>query len=316
LAGPGQGAAASPWDGERLTPKRVVVETVFGCNARCSFCIIDQPTSRRKGIMPMDLFARIVDSLQPYKDDIEMFDLFGLGEPLVDPQLFERIRCVRSKGFSGLAISTNAHLLSPQRQKALLESGIDTVLFSIDGIRKETHEALRRRIDFDRVVRNCIETIERRDAGGYRTRFVIRFIRQPANRHEWGAFREFWNPILSKEKGDLLAYYDVHDWSGQAVNEEDVEGSKRNIYASKRWPCHHLFEKLVILANGEVALCFEDILDARFGFGNVMEQDPVDLFNCSKFNEIRRLHLQGRRCEVDLCAGCSVLEHEQTRGFG
>ena len=52
LAGREQGAAAFPWDGERLTPKRVVLETVFGCNARCRFCIIDQPTSRRKLVRP------------------------------------------------------------------------------------------------------------------------------------------------------------------------------------------------------------------------------------------------------------------------
>lgn len=304
------------WNGERLIPRRVVIETVFGCNARCGMCVIDHPTDRAKSIMPMALYRSILERLAPYRDRIEMVDLFGLGEPLLDPLLFERVVLARSMGFRRLAFATNGHLLTPERQKALLESGIDTVIFSLDGITKQTIEEIRPRVSFDRVMEYCPQIVRRRDEGGYRTRFVVRFTRQQANAAEWQPFRDYWRSVLSEERGDLVYCYNVHSWSGQ-VGDVSVEGldSDRDPEI-ERMACHHAFEKLVILANGAVALCFEDILEAQFKFGNVTTEDPIDVFNSPGFNKIRRLHLAGKKENLKICGQCRVLYNEPRREVG
>src|SRR5262245_48270181 len=113
----------------KLIPSRVQFETFYGCNARCTMCAISKPATRPIGEMTMEMFRSIVDSLTPYKDHFEKVDLFALGEPLLDRHLFERIAYLKEKGFKGLAISTNAHLLYPDKQRQLLESGIDTIIF-------------------------------------------------------------------------------------------------------------------------------------------------------------------------------------------
>jgi MoaA/NifB/PqqE/SkfB family radical SAM enzyme len=71
-----------------IIPERIQLEIVFGCNASCSMCPVDLPTDRNKGVMSMDLFKDIVDEMNPYKNSIEKFDLWGLGEPLLDKGLF------------------------------------------------------------------------------------------------------------------------------------------------------------------------------------------------------------------------------------
>lgn len=306
------------WTGQRLIPKRVVIETVFGCNARCGMCIIGQETERPKGVMSMETFRSVIDRLAPYKDKVEMFDLFGLGEPLLDPLLFDRIRYVREKGFRRLSYATNCHLLTPERQQATLDSGIETVIFSIDGVRRETVETIRPRVAFDRVEAFTREIVERRNRGGYATRFVVRFTRQKANAEEWEPFRNYWNALLSKERGDVVYCYDVHGWSGQANLDLAVAGAAEapaDPLLEAR-ACHHAFEKLVILANGAVALCFEDILEAQFRFGNVADADPVDIFNSTRFNRIRKLHADGRRTNLKICRECKVLENEPRRIVG
>jgi len=301
------------WNGERIIPKRIVIETVFGCNARCSMCPIDQPTQREKGFMPMRDFCKVVDALIPYRDRVKMFDLFGLGEPLLDPFIFDRINYVKRKGFTGLSISTNAHLLSSDKQKKLLESGIETIIFSIDGVKKETHEAIRARTDFSRVVKNATDTIRLRDKMGSKTRFVVRFIHQPRNRDEWEPFHQFWSQALSKDKGDILNRYKMHNWSGKVMGKEEVLYGEKSDDAIKTMPCHHIFEKLVILADGSVGLCFEDILDAQFGFGNAIEEDPIEVFNSIRYNKIRRLHIEGKRFNLGICKECTVLNAELAR---
>ena len=153
--------------------------------------------------------------------------------------------------------------------------------------------------------------IEQRDAGGYGTRFVVRFVRQALNAHEWEDYRRFWLGVISPDKRDLLIRYDVHNWSDQVtgtVNDQDWRDPMIDVE-----PCHHIYEKLVILANGAVALCFEDILKAQFRFGNALEGDPIEIFNSARFNKIRKLHAEGKRCNLGICSGCMVLYNEPKR---
>lgn len=299
------------WDGERIIPTRIVIETIFGCNAACGMCVINHETSRTKGIMPMDKFTQLIDRLAPHRETVQLFDLFGLGEPVIDPHLADRVRYVKTAGFRNTAISTNAHLLTSEKASDLMEAGLDTVIFSIDGFSKEAHETVRFRTKYDRVVKNCIEMIRLRDAGGYKTRFVVRFVRQPLNTHEWEDYRKFWWGIISPEKRDLLIRYDMHNWSGQIKGDAGDEDWRDPAIDTD--PCHHIFEKLVVLANGAVALCFEDILDAQFRFGNAFEEDPVDIFNSARFNKLRKLHASGKRCNLNICSGCMVLYNEPKR---
>ncbi len=302
------GDSATPdWKGEKLIPSRIVVETVFGCNAKCSMCLIDHPTERAKGVMSIENFKSLVDALTPYRDHITKFDLFGLGEPLLDKYLIERIIYLKDRKFTGLALSTNAHLLNDAWQTGLLETGIETILFSIDGILKETHEAVRPRVNYDRILKNVIGMIEKRDSGNFNTRFIIRFVHQPSNTDQWDEYRAFWKSVISKAKGDLILRYDIHDWSGQVNAEHTMDTPP------KTKPCHHLFEKMVILANGKLALCFEDILEGKYGFGNAFEEDPIELFNSKGLNKLRKVHLAGKKGGHKMCGKCTVLETEANR---
>ena len=70
--------------------------------------------------MPEKMFENIIDSLEPYKQKIEKVDLFGLGEPLLDKFIFDRIKYVKKRGFRNVAISTNADLLDENKQDLLL----------------------------------------------------------------------------------------------------------------------------------------------------------------------------------------------------
>jgi sulfatase maturation enzyme AslB (radical SAM superfamily) len=282
---------------EFLVPKRVTIETIFGCNARCVMCPIDAPTERRKGVMPLDLFRGIIDSLVPYRDQLQMMDLFCLGEPLLDPHIFARIRYVKDKGFRNLGFSTNVDLLTEARQRQLLESGIDTVIFSIDGASKATHEGIRRRTDFDRVVAHATGAIRMRNEGGYATRFVVRFIRQEANAAEWPAYREFWAGVISPERGDFIAAYDAHNWGGQV-------GDGCGAVAGSMRPCQDIFDVLYILCDGTVPLCRQDWLHPNFNFGNVRDRPPLEIFNAARFHRVRGVHAAGRREQLPMCRTC------------
>jgi radical SAM protein with 4Fe4S-binding SPASM domain len=250
--------------------------------------------------------------MAPYAERIEKFDLFGLGEPLIDPQLFERIVYAKEKGFHDTGISTNAHLLRPENQRALLETGIDTIIFSIDGAKKETHEAIRLRTNFDVVVENCVSTIRMRDEGGYATRFVVRFIRQPSNYDEWDDFKRFWLSVISPDKRDFVTVFNMHTWGGKiATKGQILEGHLADPSIETMY-CHHL-NNMIVLADGSVPLCNEDWLDSTFRFGNVRDSSPIEVFNSPKFNRVRGVHRDGKKNMIPICSECTILHSEASR---
>ncbi len=294
----------------KLIPNRIQIETFYGCNARCTMCAISKPATRTIGAMPMEMFKSVVDSLIPYKAYFQKVDLFALGEPLLDVYLFDRIAYLKEKGFKGVAISTNAHVLYPNKQRQLLDSGIDTVIFSIDGAKKETHEAIRVRTKFEQVVGNCTNMIRARDEGNYSTRFVMRFIRQWSNRDEWEAFREFWEPRLSKSKNDLLIVYDVNGMGGEMYAKSEILSATDIDPEIERMPCHQIFDRLIVLADGSIPLCCEDTPRAEFNFGNVTGADPIELWNSTRFMKIREVHKKGLKNRIKVCADCTMLYSE------
>jgi sulfatase maturation enzyme AslB (radical SAM superfamily) len=287
-------------------PKRVSIETIYGCNASCIMCPIDIESARKKGVMPIETSQYVFEELAPYVHEIEKLDLFGLGEPLLDPHLMTRIRHAKSLGFRSIAISTNAELLTSAKQEGLLESGIDTVIFSIDGIQAETHESIRRKLHFKKVLENCESMIRRRDLGNHPTRFVLRFIRQTANLSEWPGFVDYWSNRLSAERNDLIIGYDAHSWSGAVTSKEaHLQDVARDPYL-EALSCWHVFDHLVVLADGTVPLCSEDWHMAKVNFGNVNRTSPVEIFNSSKFDRIRALHAAGTKTRIQLCSECTI----------
>ena len=294
-----------------IIPERIQLEVVFGCNARCSMCPVDLPTNRNKGVMSMDLFTDIVDEMNPYKNSIEKFDLWGLGEPLLDKGLFEKIAYAKSKGWHNLAIATNGDLLDENRQNNLLKSGLDTVIFSIDGCTKKIHEDIRKGVDFDRVVANASNIIVKRNQGDYDTRFVFRFIRQKVNKAEWDGFRDYWSGLISTDKNDIIICYDVHSWGGERTG-FGVE-TKKKLDVPTAMCCHHVFDRLIVLWDGTVALCCSDMHHAKYSLGNVRDASPIEIFNNEKMNRIRELHKTNRKDNIKICKKCSILYSESVQ---
>ncbi len=300
-----------------LIPKRITVETVFGCNLSCTMCDIDAPTERKKRAMPFELYAKyVIDPLVPYKDVIETIDLFGLGEPLIDRLLFKRIRYAKAQGFRNVGISTNADMMPPGKRYQLLESGIDNVIISIDGASKATHERIRRGSLFERTVGNTLALINERNQGNYPARIVLRFIRQEENWREWDAFKTFWALKINRSKNDIIACYDVHA-QGPVVGKSQALiqiGSSRTDEI-EREACPIISNIIHILADGTVTLCSQDWLHARYNFGNVKDKSPIELFNAPQFKEIRSLHSAGNKNQMAICSGCTIAYSEKTKQF-
>lgn len=299
---------------KQIIPTELSIETVFGCNAKCTMCFIDSPTARKKRVMKMDIYESIIDQMAPYVDNIEKFDLWCLGEPTIDPHLGKRIRYAKKKNFRNSAIATNGHSLNEDLQKELIESGIDTIIGSIDAFNAETHAKIRVGLDYEKVMNNFRNIVDLRNKMNSKTRFIFRFVLQKGNMDQYPDFLEYWSKILDADKRDDIYSYNEHNWGGYMGDKKIMLGERYNIEIEKK-PCHYIFESMCILADGTLALCPADFLEGQFNLGNVNDVSPMEAFNSLAYQKLRKTHLNEEKNEISLCDTCTILYSNANRSW-
>ena len=285
-----------------ITPCHVQVETVHGlCTGRCVMCSRSQWT-RKRGVMSNDMFARIMQGLRPHRDRIRYVSLHFCGEPLLDKGIADKVRIAKGMGFRGTGFATNCTELDELTAKAVLEAGLDTIICSIDGLTKQTHESIRVGINFEKVVANVKTFLRLRRQHG-RTRVMIRFIRQPANSDEWPDFQRYWAKELDPDIGDEVAAFDVHNWGGTTQNADS--GDPPPIPELDGRICDDVFRRMVVYSTGDVGLCCADH-NGFFKLGNVLESDCIEIYNNKTFRHYRQMMRAGRILDLQHCRACTI----------
>lgn len=174
--------AEPPSDREKVSgfprPTTLFLESVAACNLKCPGCDRDSIEGNRDGklVMDMDAYRRIIDPLSP---GLVYMEYHLGGENFMHKQWPEMIRYAKDKNPDLFILtSTNGHYFrNTEEREALVNSGIDCVIFSIDGATQESYEKYRVRGKLDTVLdamRGVLEARER--LGRERPLIVWRYI--------------------------------------------------------------------------------------------------------------------------------------------
>jgi len=125
-------------------PHALYLESVAACNLKCPGCDREAIEGNRDGQLVMDMgaYRKIIDALSP---DLRYMEYHLGGENFMHKQWPEMLRYAKHRN-PGLFIltSTNGHYIRNQEEcEALVTSGIDGVIFSIDGATQESYEKYR-----------------------------------------------------------------------------------------------------------------------------------------------------------------------------
>lgn len=274
-------------------PKYIMIEPVDICNARCIMCNAGKHMKKDGGnVMTMDLFENIVMQIQPYVEWIEMVTLVGRGESLLDKTLELKVKKLREIGIKRIQLSTNAALLNAGRTTGLFENGLNDLRVSIDSIRKDAFEKIRRGLVFEKVIENTEKAIQIRNERFPDVPIRIRAVELPENRDERDEWLKFWNQRLSG--------IDVAQFMPYSAKEAGEVDDITAVY-----PCISVFSTLVIRSLGQVNLCCADLL-GEVELGNFKEASIAEIWQGEKFRSIRKMHLKGKRNKIALCQGCEL----------
>jgi len=138
-----------------INPLMVVWNITNKCNLRCKQCY--QNSSDEGNELTLDEKFYVVDRIA---ESGAIYINFAGGEPLLSKDFFKVVEYSINKGLM-VKILTNGTLITKEVAKKFSEMGIDLVVVSIDGAKKETHDKIRGvRGSYEKAiegVKNCVK---------------------------------------------------------------------------------------------------------------------------------------------------------------
>ena len=273
----------------RGLPVEYIVETTAKCNLYCPMC--PRETHRQpKADMADDVFERLVTQAGR---TAEHMMLIGLGEPFMDPQIFERIEFCHRHSISTL-LSTNGTFLDEKIAARLLAGPLDQITLSFDGASKETFEFYRKGAKFEKVRDNFVRFARLKHECGSRMQVVVQMVQMERNAGEVDEFVRFWSAIPGIDQVRIKA--------------DETNLMRPNAgHAAEDWrhPCHYLWRgPMYVKQSGDVYPCCQSYMLDGAPLGNIGETPLEGIWNSPAMQRMRSLHVAGRAGEIDVCARC------------
>jgi hypothetical protein len=275
-----------------FVPSILYAESTNSCNASCVMCPRDSMT-RPIGFMDMGMYERLV--AEAARIGVNEIRLHNFGEPLLDRDIEKRIRMAKDAGIPVTTFYTNASLLTRERTKKIIESGLDHLFVSFDAPSRQAYESTRRNLRYEKVKKNIETFIAVRNDSGRRTPRVGIFILRLAGQTGIDEFVSYWRTVA-----DSVAVNDVSDWAGEiALETETFRRGGRKI------PCFYLWKGLIVLQDGTCSPCCEDF-DGKYPTGHVGRSGLLDIWRGQQYRAFRDRHRELDSDSIPLCSRCMI----------
>ncbi|MBN2213886.1 MAG: radical SAM protein [Bacteroidales bacterium] len=289
-------------------PAFVTVEPTNNCNLRCTGCPAGNGTMERtRGNIDISLFKKLIDELAP---TLSYLMLYFQGEPLLHPRLAEFIRYAADKRIY-TAVSTNAHYLSRQYSKKIIESGLDRIIISLDGTDQESYSKYRQGGDFNRVLQGIVNLVQiKKEMNSRQPLIILQFIVMRHNEHQVKEVKTLGKKLnVSRTVIKSLQVYDLKNnlhllpvnpgFSRYRYNKTGEPVIKNRL----RNKCQRLWHTMVILQDGSIVPCCFD-KDAQHIVGKYQDSDLSKIWKGKQLSDFRQKILNSRK-SIGMCCNCT-----------
>lgn len=290
-------------------PEYLQIDITGFCNLKCKMC----PQSagdliKEKGSMSMSLYEKIIDSGK--KAGVFSVLLVLTGEPLLNNNFFSMIKYAKANGMK-VQTSINCTLLTLEKSKAIIESGLDEIILSFDTVKKNLYEEYRNGANFDLTLANIIEFLELKKKMKRSNPFVVM-----VNLQQCGS--KGFNLKIEDDFLQVFGKYDVwimpkyfSNWSGIMKNEKEISYvEKKDASIRKYRICETVYRRLVVSWDAKVLSCCNDFIRGQV-VGDLARQSVMEVWNGGPLMRLRKGLIERRFNDFPLCKDCGVLWDKQ-----
>jgi radical SAM protein with 4Fe4S-binding SPASM domain len=296
-------------------PTHLMVEPSSHCNLSCTLCPVTLGLDRPQGHMEFQTFKKLLDEIGEYLFTLLLWDW---GEPFLNPAIYTMIAYAGQKGIKTIS-SSNGHLFALQdKADNVIRSGLDTLIFAVDGITQATYERYRQGGKLDLALEGMRMVVARKKALGSKTPLVnFRFIVMGHNEHEIPQVKE-----LARSLGvDALTLKTLNPCVQNPYAAEEEAGKRLDFLPRNRqfWrfkgkgmnsrvrrtrnPCKHPWYHPNMHWNGVICSCSSDPQE-KFPLGDLRQKSFREIWADEPYRRLRR-QFRSDWNQVPLCRECS-----------
>ena len=272
-------------------PPTLVIANTHACNHFCRMCIREAVKFDGPNI-DLRLFRKLIDEGTEYFRYIS-FD--GPGETIMNPDAFGMIRYARSKG-TRMVFSTNATLMTPEVAESIFDSGLDHIIFSLNGMTREVYAAVHGVDGFDTAVANIRQFLKRKCETKAATMVTLQMVCLEQTMYQIHDFYRTWRGVPGvnsvRVKKDVVAV-------------ERVQKGEIGTRTQRRNACARLwYGPVYIETNGDV-YATPGVLYKAPPVGNLWQNSLAEIWNNKTMQAMRRAHASGDESPFPECVDCS-----------
>ncbi len=277
-------------------PKAMLLETTNHCNHSCIFCS-HLKMSRPRGFIKKELAFRLLK--EAYILGVREVGFYMFGEPLLDPNLEQYIRYAKELGFVYTFLTTNGSLLNEERMLSVIDSGLDSIKFSLNGATREHYLFAHGVDDFEEVKKNIIRISDYREQTNKNFRIFISSVITKYTQGDGDIIRSLFMPYV-----DEVFVVECHNQGGNMNYEMEnaLKISKNKNVHSEKGFCFMPFNRIHITYEGYLTLCCVDYQN-YLAIENLNEISLNEAWYSLKFQKVRQMHMDDR-LEGTLCYNC------------
>ncbi|MCC6599132.1 MAG: SPASM domain-containing protein [Crocinitomicaceae bacterium] len=290
------------------SPVSISIEPTTACNLGCPECpsglkIFTRPTGNIKS----GNFKKWLDELSPR---LTYINFYFQGEPFIHPGFLEMVTYASKKRIY-TATSTNAHFLSDDIAKKTVESGLDRLIISIDGVTDEVYQQYRINGSLHKVLEGTSNIVRwKRELKASTPFLIFQFLVVKPNEHQLKEVKQ-----LAKQLGvDEVRFKTAQVYNYKNGNPLIPENEKYSRYKKKSSgeyilknkmvnSCWRMWSGCVVTWNGLVVPCCFD-KDATHRFGDLNNDSFENIWNNHAYKSFRSALFRSRS-EIDICKNCS-----------
>ena len=193
-------------------PLFVSVEPAAICQLRCPECPVAFGNKVAKvHTMSMEIWERVIEEV---RGTAWVMQFYFQGEPLLNKDLPQMIREAHEAGLYTI-VSTNAQALTREMAEALVSSGLNRIIVSMDGLTDESYNAYRIGGSLDKC-KAALQYLREAKSVCQRSGLIIELqcLRLKTNEHEWSELKREYKSLgadtLTLKTAQLYDYAHGH----------------------------------------------------------------------------------------------------------
>ncbi len=288
-------------------PAILTIEPTNLCNLRCPLCTTGNgEMERSRGHMTPETFRNILSKMG---DDIFFLLLYHQGEPYLNPHFLEFVRLAKQKNIY-CTTSSNGHYFDEASIRATIESGLDSMIVSIDGVSQTSYETYRVKGSLDKVIEGSRLFMKIKKEMRRKTPLIAwQFLVMKHNEGEIPAIKQ-----LAKEVGvdrllikniEVRSEKEAKQWLPQndRYRRYHFDGEYLEVKNSNKQSCPRPWLSTLINWDGSMVPCCFD-KNGHYEMGNINESDMDALWRGEPF-ETFRTRLATDRKSIEMCRNCN-----------